>query len=685
MNAENQPEADGLIDLGFSAAFHFSLTTSSLNLKWFHFVPLVGLTMKVRSFLAMGAFLLPMGFLLAADEKPQTPKAKGAEKAPEKATKDELIGYKTIKDAIKADPKTFRAMPTTTVSVPPFVGVELGTNKAGKPMVEDVLVDSPAAEAGLKKGDIITKIGDAVVNSQLEAREKLRGAIVGEKLPITIQRAEKEQVLNVTAKPLSKPFSATGTQTNRAVLGVQSGDLKSGVGIEITTVTDGGAAAKAGLKAGDHIARIDETKMTQASSLREALSSKKVGDTIELLVKRDDKELKLKAILQGEAAAPGRGGRQTGWDDRLPNAWKRTSYNLAVIGIEYPDVKHNDKIKDADWESSLFSIGRYNEKSATGSTVYGSMNDYFKEISYGTFKVEGKFVGWVEVSKKRTEYSSGSGTATREKTSLLAEAMDKLIAKDKNALKDFDGVFFLYAGDRVQTTRGGLYWPHRASLSHDGKRWPYFIVQEGGARMTNISVFCHEFGHMLGLPDLYARPEVPGMEGVGSWCAMSQQNSNGRPQHFSAWCKEQLGWIKPTVIDPRVKQKLILAPITNSPSECFKVMVKPDGSEYFLLENRKKTGFDKDLGAEGLLVWRVTPGNRTQPVFLEESHGVDGPSGPRMFSGAVPFPSPANTSFTPYTVPSSKAVTGGGLDVSITNIRRLPDGRITFQIGYEYQ
>lgn len=158
--------------------------------------------------------------------------------------------------------------------------------------------------------------------------------------------------------------------------------------------------------------------------------------------------------------------------------------------------------------------------------------------------------------------------------------------------------------------------------------------------MTNISVFCHEFGHMLGLPDLYARPEVPGMEGVGSWCAMSQQNSNGRPQHFSAWPKEQLGWIKPTVIDPRVKQKLILAPITNSPNECFKVMVKPDGSEYFLLENRKKSGFDKDLGAEGLLVWRVTPGNRTQPVFLEEAHRCRWPQWPTHVCRCRTLPQP---------------------------------------------
>ena len=69
-------------------------------------------------------------------------------------------------------------------------------------------------------------------------------------------------------------------------------------------------------------------------------------------------------------------------------------------------MKHNAKIKDSDWEESMFSLGTYTGKNATGQKVHGSMNDYYKELSYGTFKVEGKFIGWVEVSKKRMEYSS---------------------------------------------------------------------------------------------------------------------------------------------------------------------------------------------------------------------------------------------------------------------------------------
>jgi hypothetical protein len=162
---------------------------------------------------------------------------------------------------------------------------------------------------------------------------------------------------------------------------------------------------------------------------------------------------------------------------------------------------------------------------------------------------------------------------------------------------------------------------------------------------------------------------------------MSNEARGGRPQHFSAWCKDKLGWVKPTVIDPTVKQKLALAPIETSPKDCLKVLVRPDGSEYFLLEYRANKGFDASLPGQGLIVWRVV-GNR--PI-LEEAHGILGPAGPRLFGDQVPFPSESNRSFTPYTTPSSRSQLGGGLPVWITNIEKLSDGRIGFQIGYEYE
>ncbi len=490
-----------------------------------------------------------------------------------------------------------------------------------------------------------------------------------------------------TAKTLKESPNTAPVTGNVAAgyLGIVVGE-KAGKAV-IDAVAPESPAETAGLKEGDIVVKIGNETVANAAWLRDALRSKLAGDSVAFTVSRGGKESTVTAKLR-ETTKPmtvddrpaGKGG--LGWDDRLPRAWRKPTYNLAIIGVEYPDLKHNAKITDKDWEDSMFSLGTYKGKNATGQDVFGSMNDYYKELSYGTFKIEGKFVGWYEVSKKRLDYSSGSGTSSGEKKALLTEALELFTKKNgKDALKEYDGVFFLYAGARVQTTRGGLYWPHRANVSFGGRSLPYFIVQEGGNTMNDISVFCHEFGHMLGLPDLYARPELPGSEGVWQWCAMSNQIGGGRPQHFCAWSKEVLGWIKPTVIDPKVKQKLILAPIETDPTQCFKIKVRPDGSEYFLLEVRKKIGWDDRLPGEGLLVWRVV---NNKPV-LEESHGVEGARGPTVFLGSVPFPSSSNDSFTPYTIPSSKSQLGGGASVYITNIRRLPDGRVTFHIGYEFQ
>ncbi len=547
----------------------------------------------------------------------------------------------------------------------------LGLHLAGA-RVADVAEASPAQKAGVERGDVLLSAGDQEIEDGETLRDVVQARTPGETLPLTVERNGRPVDLTATLGAVSRPMKAA---ERRAMLGVQVGEPGGGEGTPITRLTSGMPAEKAGLKVGDRILSVDGNALDGASRLTETLSSRSPGDTVTLSVLRSGKTDELQVQL---AADPNAGDGYF----RGGSTWKKDVYRLAVVPIEFPDVKRNAKVALKDWEESLFSKGTYTGKSsATGQAVYGSLNDYYLEQSYGAFRVEGKVFDWVAAGKNRLDYSPGTGTGTRTKTALLVEALDKLLSRDgKEALQGFDGIFFIYAGDRVQTSRGGLYWPHRSSVTHQGKRWPYFIVQEGGSRMGSISVVAHEFGHLLGLPDLYARPENPGSEGLGNWCAMSDQLGSGRPQHFGAWCKEQLGWIAPAVIDPRVPQRLVLAPIEDSPKECFKILVRPDGSEYFLLENRRKKGFDQGLPAEGLLIWRVV---RNRPV-LEESHGVDGPAGPRSYVASVPYPSASNDAFTPHTTPSSRSLLGGGWPVHLTNIRRLPDGKVTFTIGVEY-
>jgi M6 family metalloprotease-like protein len=534
--------------------------------------------LSIRCLLALAPLLAGACLLAHA----QTPEPQAAPKA---AAAPDLKDYRTVENAILA--KVSAANPDGDGKTG-YLGVSVQRDGQGRVVVEEVQAESPAAKAGLKKGDVITRVGDHSVASVQGFREWLQAHSADASVKLGLVR--QQEALELTAKlaATSRPLVNKGGQ--------QTGGGKGG----------------------------------------------------------------------GAVALP---------------LWKKPDFRLGVICVEFSDVKHNSKISAEDWEEALFSVGSYaNKKSPTGQSAHGSLNEYFLEQSGFAFHFDGKIFDWVDVGKKRGDYIQGSGTSN--KTAVLTDALNKVADRNgKDAFKNLDGFLFIYAGDRYKTNAGAVYYPHAGGVMHNDKRMPYFVSPEGGSQMAAVNGFIKPACLMLGLPDLAARTENAGSRGLGVWCALSNPILDGRPQHLSAWAKEKLGWVKPAVIDPTVKQKLILAPIERSPSECFKVLVRPNGSEYYLLENRCKKGFDSDLPADGLLIWRVA---KDRPVLCE-SHGIDSPSAPQTQLSAVPFPSSINNAFTPDTVPSSQSPSGGGLPVHITQIQRLADGRIAFWVGYEYR
>ena len=583
------------------------------------------------------------------------------------AEETSLKGYKTVVEAQKFKLEKYSVDGQKKNSGK--LGFRFDWNKELGAVVVEVEKDSPADKAGLIKGDVLSKVLGNKIPDLETLRLYLIGIREGDKVKILVKRESDFKEFELHTAPWSNPL----VNQSKVKLGVFFVPNKNQTQLEIKGVAPNGSAEKAGVKIGDTLITIDGKKITSVIGISQILEGKKPDDVVRVVVSRNGKVLNLEARLELDAADEV--GKS--WNDLDRKLFKKPVYKLAVIPVEFSDQKLNEKIKPSDWEDALFSTKKFNDKNATGQKVYGSMNDFYTEQSDGNCKVEGKIFAVVAVEKKRMEYAAGS-----PRTAILDQALTLVLARDgEKALEGFDGVFFLYAGSRAAITRGNILWPHKGFYTYKGKRITYFICPEGGEKMFSISVIAHEFGHMLGLPDLYARPEVPDMEGLGRWCSMSNgEGFDGRPVHFSAWCKEQIGWTVPTMIDPRVQQKLILSPIEGKNSECIKIPVRPDGTEYFLLENRIKKGFDQNLPGEGLLIWRVVDGKPN----LEESHGIAGPAGPGRFPESVPYPSKSNRDFTPMTTPTSSPVKQGGWPLHITNIQRLPDGGIAFQIGYEF-
>ncbi len=595
-----------------------------------------------------------------------------------------------------------------------FLGITCATNERGELAINAVAPGSPADHADVRNGDVILAFGGRPVSSPDALRALIQSIAPGQPVKLSVRRDGQ----SLDMMPRLMPLGGVGRPIERVRLGVQVGRPLAN-GLPITEVDAGSTGALGGLKSGDVILRINDQPIGDGRQFAETLEFLPSG-TNWVGLSRSGESLSLPVML----APPGGPDRpaanfayRPGFGPRGYNARaRRDTLKIAIVGLEFPDVKHNAQISARDWEDAFFSSKTYVGRSPTGQLVHGSINDFYQELSSGMMRVQGRMLDWLPMSKKRAEYSGppsdpaagGGFQRFNNDGPLLNEALAKLVEREgRTVLSDYDGIFFIYAGDIATRSDTDVFWPHTLSSTFNGSRVRYSISFEGGNHMTDISILCHELGHILGLPDLYVRPPqnlasargTPGTTGgtasrngrapratnpyaetLANWDLMANQVGNGRPEHMSAWSKEQLGFITPVVIDPRVPQQIALSPIENSTNQCLKIPLRPDGSEYLLLENRRHIGFDASVPAEGLLIWRVVYG---RPV-LEEAHGYTGANAASISPSRIPYPIAGNNAFTPFTKPSSAAYTGDELPVYITNIQRLADGRITFALAPGY-
>ncbi len=219
----------------------------------------------------------------------------------------------------------------------------------------------------------------------------------------------------------------------------------------------------------------------------------------------------------------------------------------------------------SDFRDMLFSVGTY---------ATGSMRDFYKENSYGQLDVQGEVFGWLRLPQPYSSYVDGNNggndasyphNAKKMVEDALALAASSVDFRQFDSDGDgfLDGLFVIHAGggaeaDPNPTTAAQKIWSHQWNItqpfvSNGITAYSYLTVPED----CRVGVCCHEFGHMLGLPDLY--DGTYRSEGVGVWCVMGagSWNNNGvTPGHFCAWSKARLNWIKPIVVKKATSLKL---------------------------------------------------------------------------------------------------------------------------------
>ncbi|SNB45595.1 M6 family metalloprotease domain-containing protein [Geobacter sp. DSM 9736] len=307
--------------------------------------------------------------------------------------------------------------------------------------------------------------------------------------------------------------------------------------------------------------------------------------------------------------------------------------NIPVILINFNDTIPT--YSPADFTSLLFGTSTW------------SMKDYYEETSGGALSVSAGPVGitgWTTAANPHDYYGrpSGWGPPDALPGDLVFEAVQQsdtaidYSSYDQNGDCYVDVVAIVHQGPAQEATGNpNDIWSHSWSLSVTrsyglGRNGPYatndrcaadparFVIVDKYIMMpemfdgtiTTIGVFVHEYGHSLGLMDLYDSDSSS--EGVGNWSVMGSGSWGGverlgdRPSHLDPWSKMVLGWASPVRLPEGQTDKVFTAVETGGEVVQFGRTPAQGGSgEYFLLENRQKIGFDEALPGSGLLLWHI--------------------------------------------------------------------------------
>lgn len=304
------------------------------------------------------------------------------------------------------------------------------------------------------------------------------------------------------------------------------------------------------------------------------------------------------------------------------NAFQGTKKGLIIL-VQFTDSKFKSGHDLALYERIA------NEVNYSDNHFRGSIKDYFKAQSHGQFELDFDVAGICQLQHPYAYYGKNNSQKEDVKAGqMVAEAClwahehgINFSKYDWNGDGEVDQVFVLYAGHGEASYKdANTVWPHMFYLSASDYGKPlsldgvtvdtYACSSElnGDGNLDGIGTFCHEFSHCMGFPDLYDT-SYAGWFGMGDFDLMCSGSYNGDskcPAGYSAYEKAECGWL--TLKDmTNIEQETSIVGVQPMSADGDAYIIKNKGheDEYYILENRQKTGWDSYLPASGLMITHV--------------------------------------------------------------------------------
>ena len=308
-----------------------------------------------------------------------------------------------------------------------------------------------------------------------------------------------------------------------------------------------------------------------------------------------------------------------------------------VILAEFQDTTFTIQDTKKVFTNYLMNEGHFTETPYGQNQNYKGVRGYFKDCSYGQFTPEFDVVGPIKLPKEQTYYGEGDDNieALMEDACSAIDSIVNFAEYDANNDGMVDLVYVIYAGHSANYSgnKETDIWPKSGTVNisntYDGKRIRRYGVSNELAgkenkkkekeKINGIGLFCHEFSHTLGLPDIYAidkKAKDQDDQGMEFWDLMDggTEVRNGRvPASYLAWEREVMGWIK---IDELKNDSSIenLKSIDNG-GKAYKIVNPNDSNEYIVLQSIQKgpwyQGWRDGTYGKGLLAYRISyPSNK---------------------------------------------------------------------------